>query len=105
MTPLRRRMIADMQLRELSERTQETYTRAVRQLAEHYGVSPHQLTEEELRQYFLFLHTEKRLSRASCTIVLCAIKCFYKRTLQTPASGAADACRLGGFPALLMGEP
>lgn len=82
MTPLRRRMIEDMQLRGLSERTQETYTRAVRQLAEHYGVSPDQLSEEELRQYFLFLHTEKRLSRASCTIALCAIKFFYERTLQ-----------------------
>jgi integrase/recombinase XerD len=82
MTPLRRRMIEDMQLRGLSERTQETYTRAVRQLTEHYGVSPDQLTEEELRQYFVFLHTEKRLSRASCTIALCAIKFFYEQTLQ-----------------------
>jgi integrase len=75
-------MIEDMQLRGLSERTQETYTRAVRQLAEHYGVSPDQLSEEELRQYFVFLHTEKRLSRASCTIALCAIKFFYEQTLQ-----------------------
>jgi len=82
MTPLRRRMIADMQLRGLSERTQDTYTRAVRQLAEHYGVSPDQLTEEELRQYLLFLHTERHLSRASCTIALCAVKFFYEQTLQ-----------------------
>lgn len=82
MTALRRRMIEDMQLRGLSERTQETYTRAVRQLAEHYGVSPDQLSDEELRQYFVFLHTEKRLSRASCTIALCAIKFFYEHTLR-----------------------
>jgi integrase/recombinase XerD len=82
MTPLRQRMIDDMRLRGLSERTQETYVRAVRQLAEHYGVSPEQLTEEEIRQYFLFLYTEKRLSRASCTIALCAIKFFYEHTLQ-----------------------
>jgi integrase len=82
MTTLRRRMIEDMQLRGLSERTQETYIRAVRQLAEHYGVSPDQLTDEELRQYFVFLHTEKHLSRASCTIALCAIKFFYEHTLR-----------------------
>ncbi|NCC36039.1 MAG: integrase [Chloroflexia bacterium] len=82
MTPLRRRMIEDMQLRGLSERTQETSTRAVRQLAEHDGVSPDQLTEEEVRQSFIFLHPEKRLSRASCTIALCAITFFYERTLQ-----------------------
>jgi integrase/recombinase XerD len=84
MTSLRQRMIADMQLRGLSERTQETYVRAVRQLAEHYGVSPEQLSTEEVRQYFLFLLTEKRLSRASCTIALCAIKFLYAQTLQRP---------------------
>jgi integrase len=75
-------MLEDMQLRGLSERTQETYLRAVRQLAEHYGVSPDQLSEEEIRQYFVFLHTDKRLSRASCTIALCAIKFFYEHTLR-----------------------
>lgn len=84
MTPLRRRMLEDMQLRGLSERTQETYLRAVRQLAEHYAVSPDQLSDEELRQYFVFLHTDKRLSRASCTIALCAIKFFYEHTLRRP---------------------
>jgi integrase/recombinase XerD len=57
MTPLRQRMVEDMQLRGLSEKTQEAYVRAVRQLAEHYGKSPAQISEEELRQYFLYLET------------------------------------------------
>ena len=35
MTPLRQRMLEDMQLRGLSARTQECYVAAVRQLAEH----------------------------------------------------------------------
>jgi len=35
MTELRKRMIECLQLRGLSERTQETYVRAVRQLSEH----------------------------------------------------------------------
>ena len=51
MTALRQRMVEDMQLRGLSEKTQEGYVRAVRQLAEHYGKSPAQISEEELRQY------------------------------------------------------
>ena len=54
MTPLRQRMIEDMQLRGLSDRTQEAYSRTVRQLAEHYSRSPDQICEEELRQYFLY---------------------------------------------------
>ena len=52
MTPLRKRMIEDMQLRGLSERTQTAYVLAVRQLAEHYDKAPDQITEEELRQPF-----------------------------------------------------
>src|SRR6266699_1176970 len=60
MTPLRQRFIEDMQLRGYSARTQEAYARAVRQLAEHYHRSPDMLTEEELRQYFLYLANEKK---------------------------------------------
>jgi hypothetical protein len=45
-------MIEDMQLRGLSVRTQESYVRVVRQLAEYYGQPPDQISEEELRQYF-----------------------------------------------------
>lgn len=60
MTILRERMLADMQLRGLAEKTQEAYLRAVRQLAEYYGKSPDQINEEELRQYFLYLKNEKK---------------------------------------------
>jgi len=82
MTRLRQRMIEDLQLRGLSERTQESYVRAVRQLAEHYSKSPDQLSEEELRQYFLYLKNEKQASRNTCTVALCGIKFFYEHTLQ-----------------------
>ena len=56
MTPLRKRMLEDMQLRGLAPKTQEAYLRAVRQLAEYYGQSPDQISEEQLRQYFLYLN-------------------------------------------------
>ena len=82
MTPLRQKMIEDMQLRGLSVRTQETYIRVVRQLAEHYGQPPDQLNEEELRQYFLYLKNDKRVSRSSCTQVLSALKFLYEQTLR-----------------------
>ncbi len=44
MTELRKRMIEGLQLRGLSERTQEAYVRAVRQLADHYIVCRHETT-------------------------------------------------------------
>ena len=52
MTPLRKRMMEDMQLHGLSKGTQEVYVGAIRRLAQHYGKSPDQVTEEELRRYF-----------------------------------------------------
>ena len=82
MSPLQQRMLEDMQLRGLSARTQEAYARAVWQLAQHYHRSPDQLSEEELRQYFLYLTNEKKLARPTATIALCGIKFFYQQTLK-----------------------
>ena len=82
MTRLRQRMIEDMQLRGFAEKTQEAYLRCVRQLAEHYGKSPEQISEEELRQYFLYLKNEKKASRSACTQALCGIKFLYEQTLK-----------------------
>src|SRR5258705_7688634 len=80
MTPLRRRMLEDMQLRGFSARTQEAYARAVRQLAEHYHRSPDQLTEEDLRQYFLYLANDQQVARATATIALGGIRFFFEQT-------------------------
>jgi integrase/recombinase XerD len=82
MTPLRQRMIEDMQLRSLSPRTQRAYVLAVRQLAEYHDQSPDQITEEELRQYFLYLKNERQASRSTCTVALCGIKFLYEHTLK-----------------------
>ena len=82
MTPLRQRMIEDLQLRGLSERTQEMDVRAVRQLAEHDHTSPERITEEELRDYFLYVKHVKHYSRSASTIALCGITFFYEHTLK-----------------------
>ncbi len=63
-TPLRQRLIEDLQLHGLAIKTQDTYVRAVQQLAEYYHKSPDLITEEELRQYSLIL-------RASQPVVQC----------------------------------
>ena len=82
MTELRKRMIECLQLRGLSERTQEAYVRAVRQLAEHYHKSPDLISEEELRQYFLFIKNVKHYSRNTMTIAICGLKFFFEHTLH-----------------------
>jgi len=81
MTVLRQKMIEDMQLRGFALRTQEAYLLAVRQLARYYNQSPDLVTEEELRQYFLYLKNVKHAARNTCTIALCGIKFFFQHTL------------------------
>jgi integrase/recombinase XerD len=84
MTTLRQRMREDMQLRGLAPRTQQSYVQAVQQLTTHYGKPPDQITEEELRQYFLYLRNEKRAARTTCTVALCTFKFLFEHTLQQP---------------------
>jgi len=79
-TQLRKRMLEDMQLRGMAEKTQQSYLRSVRKLAEHYNKPPDRITEEELRQYFLYLTNVKKYARATVTIALCGIKFFYNYT-------------------------
>jgi site-specific recombinase XerD len=53
-------------------------------LAIHYGKSPDLITEEELRQYFLYLCNEKRLAPNTVNVALNAVKFLYIYTLQRP---------------------
>jgi integrase/recombinase XerD len=82
MTALRKRMLEDLQLKGYSASTQDAYIRGVKRLAEYYHKSPALITEEELRQYFLHVKLEKRYSRSTATITLCAIKFLFEKTLQ-----------------------
>jgi site-specific recombinase XerD len=79
---LRQRFLDDLQLHGLSARTQQAYTRVVRLLAEHYQKSPEQISEEELRQYFLHVKNVKQWSRATMTQSICGIKFFFEQTLH-----------------------
>lgn len=106
MTALRQRMIQDLQLRGMSERTQEMYVRAVRQLAEHFKKSPDKITEEELRDYFLYLKNVKKYSRSASTIAICAIKFFYEKTVKRdwPTLTLVRAPREKKLPVILSVE-
>ena len=51
MTPLRQRYIEDLQVRNKSPRTIETYVLRVALFARHFGRSPELLGPEDLRAY------------------------------------------------------
>lgn len=79
-TALRRRMLEDLQLAGLSERTQEAYLRAVRQLADHFHTPPDRLSEQQVRDYFLHLKNDREFASASLVIAYTGIKFFYSHT-------------------------
>ena len=78
---LRHRMTQDLQLAGLSERTQDAYLRAVRQLADHFHTPPDRLTEPQLRDYFLHLKNDRHFASASLGIAYSGIKFFYSHTV------------------------
>ena len=84
MTPFRERMLQDLQLKGYSESTQSLYISAVRQLCEHFHKTPARITEEDLRNYFLYGKNVKKWSRSTSTIALCAIKFFFENTIKRP---------------------
>lgn len=84
MTPLRQRMLEDMKLRGFSSSTQAHYLTVLVLLSRHFHQSPDLLTEDQLRQYFLWMIYDRKYSRSTVTIALCAIKFFFEKTLQRP---------------------
>jgi integrase/recombinase XerD len=81
MTPLRQRMLEDMQLRNLSPNTQEAYVRAVAKFAQHFGKSPEVLGPPEIRAYLL-AQTQRRVSWSLFNQIRCALHFLYCVTLK-----------------------
>jgi integrase/recombinase XerD len=79
-SPLRRRMIDDMMIRNLSPATQQSYLYAVAKFSRHFGRSPDRLDLEEVRAYQLHLIAQQR-SWSHINQTVCALRFFYGVTL------------------------
>ena len=53
-------------------------------LADYYGRSPDQLTEQELRDYFTYLVKKKQIAQSTLKTYIFAIKFLYTKSLQKP---------------------
>ena len=82
MTALRRRMLEDMEVRNLSAGTQQVYLQHISRFAHYCGRSPAELGPEEIRAYQLYLTNEKQLAPATLVIVVAALRFLYRITLQ-----------------------
>jgi len=80
MSPLRRRMIEDMTIRNLSPATQRSYLHAVSRFSQYFGRSPDRLGLEDVRAYQVHL-ASKGVAWGSLNQVVCALRFFYGVTL------------------------
>jgi site-specific recombinase XerD len=81
MTDLKERMVQDMTLRGFAPGTQDKYWEAIEALAQHYQRPPDQLTQEQIREYLLYLIETRKLAKSTFRIRLSALKFLYRWTL------------------------
>jgi len=81
MKNLRQCMIEDMKLRGLAPGTQAAYLEAIKVLARHCNRRLDEITQEQIRDYLLYLIEPKGCARSMFNVNLCAIKFLYQKTL------------------------
>jgi len=79
---LYQRMSEDLHLGGMSKRTHEGYLRAIRQLADFCNLSPDQITEDQVRRFFLHLKNDKEFASGSLRVAFSGVKFFYTRTCR-----------------------
>lgn len=84
MTPLRQRMLEDMQLRNFAPATQKSYIHYVADYAKYFQTSPDRLDLDDMRDYMLYLTNDRKLSPESINTFVTASKFLYLTTLEMP---------------------
>ena len=82
MTPLRQRMIEELQRRNYTRSTIESYILAVKDFAQYFDKSPVWLGSEDVRRYQLHLINDKRLAPNTVKVRMSALRFFYWKTLK-----------------------
>ena len=84
MSPLRRRLIEDMRIRNLAPSTQRAYVAQLVHFACYFRKSPDLLGPAEIRTYLIYLAQEKCLATSSIVVTVSALRFFYTVTLKRP---------------------
>lgn len=84
MTPLRKRMLEELQRRNYSPLTIQSYVHAVEDFARYFGRSPDQLNEEHMREYHLHLVHDRKLATNTIIARIAALRFLFVKTLRRP---------------------
>jgi integrase/recombinase XerD len=90
MTPLRQRMIEELQRRNYSQATIESYVFSVKDFAGYFHKSPDLLGAEDVRRYQLYLINERKLSAQTVLVRMAALRFFYWKVLKRRDLGFDD---------------
>ena len=104
MTPLRKRMIRELELRRKAPGTVSSYVKAVEELARYYRRSPDRISTEEIRDYMHFLIVGKKLSYSSCNHKIVAINFFFREVVRRKVELRVPMKRSGHLPEPLSRE-
>src|SRR4030042_2130573 len=81
MGKLKDKMKKDMELKNLSKRTIDTYLKCVKSFVIYYGKPPESMDHEAIRNYLYYLLKEKNSSQATINQSYSALKFFYQTTI------------------------
>jgi site-specific recombinase XerD len=81
MTPLRNKMIRELELRRKAPGTIHQYVHAVADLAGYYGRPPDKISYEEVRGYLHHLLIQRKLAGSTCNVKVVALRFFYREVL------------------------
>ena len=84
MTPLRKRMIEELQLRNYADFTIERYLEAAQSFAEFIGKSPAEAGAEQIRDYLLHLVKDRKAAPNTVQVHRAALKFLFVKTLNQP---------------------
>jgi len=84
MTDLRKRMLEELQRRNYSPTTIRYYLRVVENFARHFGKRPDRLTQDNIREYQVYLLQERKLQAGTVGLHIAALRFFFVKTLRRP---------------------
>ena len=84
LSPITKRMAEDMLVRNLAERTIDSYTYHVDRFARHFGKLPEDLGPEQIREFQLWMIQVNQSSWSQFNQAVCALRFLYSVTLQRP---------------------
>src|SRR6202140_714719 len=91
-SPLRRRVIEDMTVRNMSPATQRSYISAVSKSSRYFGPSPDRLALDDVHAFQVHL-VSTGISWPGLNQIVCALRFFYGVTLGEAASPSASLTR------------